>query len=253
MKGSLPMKMKNYRMTLQYDGTRYSGWQKQGNTKNTIQGRLENILLKMTGTETEIHGSGRTDAGVHALAQVANFKCSTSLSEKQIQDYLNEYLPPDIRVLSLTEASSRFHARLNAAKKHYRYIIDTNTVQDVFTRQYRTHFPESLSIKDIKAAASLLLGEHDFKSFCDNKHMKKSTIRRIDSIHIKMEAGILTIDFLGNGFLYHMIRILVGTLLEIGPKKRKPEDITAILQAKDRTAAGFTAQPQGLYLVKVFY
>ena len=138
-------------------------------------------------------------------------------------------------------------------KKHYRYIIDTNTVQDVFTRQYRTHFPESLSIKDIKAAASLLLGEHDFKSFCDNKHMKKSTIRRIDSIHIKMEAGILTIDFLGNGFLYHMIRILVGTLLEIGQKKRKPEDITAILQAKDRTAAGFTAQPQGLYLVKVFY
>lgn len=245
--------MKNYRITLQYDGTRYSGWQKQGNTENTIQEKLENILFKMTGAEAEIHGSGRTDAGVHALAQIANFKCNTSLSEQQMQDYFNKYLPLDIRILSLTEVSARFHARLNASKKHYRYVIDTNTVQNVFTRKYMAHVPKNLCIEDMDTAAAFLLGEHDFKSFCDNKHMKKSTIRRIDSIDFTLKDGILSIDFLGNGFLYHMIRILVGTLLEVGEKKKKPEDITAILQAKDRSAAGYTAPPHGLYLVEVFY
>ncbi|MCI8771214.1 MAG: tRNA pseudouridine(38-40) synthase TruA [Lachnospiraceae bacterium] len=245
--------MKNYRITLQYDGTRYSGWQKQGNTENTIQGKLEAILSKMTGSETDVHGSGRTDAGVHALAQVASFKCRTTLSETQMQDYFNEYLPLDIRILSLSEAAPRFHARLNASKKHYRYLIDTNKIQNVFSRKYITHIPVSLDIKEMSAASSFLLGEHDFKSFCDNKHMKKSTVRRIDSIDLTIKDGILTIDFFGNGFLYHMARILVGTLLEIGQKKRKPEDINSILQAKDRSAAGFTAPPQGLYLVEVFY
>lgn len=177
----------------------------------------------MTGTKTEVHGSGRTDAGVHALAQIANFKCDTSLSEQQMQDYFNEYLPLDIRILSPTDVSTRFHARLNASKKHYRYVIDTNSIQNVFTRKYMAHILENLNLEDMKTAASFLLGEHDFKSFCDNKHMKKSTRRRIDSIDFNMKNGILSIDFWGNGFLYHMIRILTGTLLEVGQKKESPK------------------------------
>lgn len=245
--------MKNYRITVQYDGSRYSGWQKQGNTSNTIQGKIEGVLSKMTDSEIEIHGSGRTDAGVHALEQVANFKCTTPLSCCEIQNYLNQYLPLDIRILTLTEAAPRFHARLNAVKKHYRYVIDSNTIPDVFTRKYRTHFPISYNLSAMEKAASLLSGEHDFRSFCDNKRMKKSTVRTIESITLTMQDGILTIDYVGNGFLYHMVRILTGTLLEIGEEKRKPEEITKILQAKDRSVAGFTAPPQGLYLVKVYY
>lgn len=245
--------MKNYRITLQYDGTRYSGWQKQGNTTNTIQGKLEMVLSKMTNDEIEIHGSGRTDAGVHALAQVANFKCNTSMNVTQIQEYLNEYLPLDIRILTVSEAAPRFHARLNAAKKHYRYVINTNPICDVFSRKYVTHLPYHYDLSAMRKGAAFLLGEHDFKSFCENKHMKKSTIRTIESIDFSFDNGILSIDFIGNGFLYHMVRILVGTLLEIGEKKRKPEEIQTILQAQSRPAAGFTAPAQGLYLVEVFY
>lgn len=245
--------MKNYQITLQYDGTRYSGWQKQGNTANTIQGRLENVLSKMTGDDIELHGSGRTDAGVHALAQTANFKCCTTKSCKDIQAYLNEYLPLDIRILSVQEAAPRFHARLNASRKHYRYIINTNPVADVFSRKYITHLPYSYNISAMKKAAAYLLGEHDFKSFCENRHIKKSTVRTIDSITFSLKDGILSIDFIGNGFLYHMVRILTGTLLEIGSGKKAPEDIKTILRAKNRPAAGFTAPPQGLYLVEVFY
>lgn len=245
--------MKNYKIILQYDGTRYSGWQKQGNTDNTIQGKLEAILTKMTESNIEVHGSGRTDAGVHALAQVANFKCHTQKNPEEILHYINEYLPQDIRALSITEAAPRFHARLNAQAKHYRYVINTNSIADVFTRKYMTHLPGEYNLTAMKKAASLLTGEHDFKSFCENKHMKKSTIRRIDSIYFSLENGILTIDYTGNGFLYHMVRILTGTLLEIGSGRRTPEDVTEILQAKNRPRAGFTAPAQGLYLVEVFY
>lgn len=245
--------MNNYRITLQYDGSRYSGWQKQGNTSNTIQEKVETVLSKMTNSEIEIHGSGRTDAGVHALEQVANFKCNTHLNCSEIQDYLNEYLPLDIRVLSVKEAAPRFHARLNAAQKHYRYVIDTNKIQDVFSRKYTTHLNKNYNLNAMKHAANLLLGEHDFKSFCDNKRMKKSTVRIIESITISMNQGILNIDYIGNGFLYHMVRILTGTLLEVGEGKRKPEDITRILRAKNRQEAGFTAPPQGLCLVRVTY
>lgn len=245
--------MKNYRMTLQYDGSRYRGWQKQGNTQNTIQGKLEAVLKKMTGSDIEIHGSGRTDAGVHALAQVANFKCETNLSPENIQNYLNKYLPLDIRVMTLTEATPRFHARLNATEKHYRYIIDTNPVQDVFSRKYTYHSPNTYDVEQMRQAAQLLIGEHDFKSFCDNKRMKKSTLRTISSIIIAKHEEILTLDFYGNGFLYHMVRLLTGTLLEVGLGKRKPEELTEILQAKNRDAAGFLAPALGLFLVEVMY
>lgn len=245
--------MNNYRMIIQYDGSRYSGWQKQGNTQNTIQGKIEQVLLKMTGSPIEIHGSGRTDAGVHAQKQVANFKVDINKTPEEIKNYLNEYLPLDIRVFSVEAAAPRFHARLNAVQKHYRYIVNTNTVCDVFLRKYCYHSPKQYNLSDMKKAASYLTGEWDFKSFCDNRRMKKSTVRKIDSIIITECDGIITLDYLGNGFLYHMVRILTGTLLEVGEGKKSPEEIPGILQACQRDAAGYLAPPQGLLLVEVKY
>lgn len=245
--------MQNYKIILQYDGSRYSGWQKQGNTTNTIQGKLEGVLEKLTNEPVEVHGSGRTDAGVHALAQTANFKCCTDLTENALLATLNRYLPSDIRIQKLTKAAPRFHARLNAASKHYRYIVDTNPKADVFARKYCTHLPKQYDICAMKAAADFLLGEHDFKSFCDNKRMKKSTVRTVTAIEIASKNGVLTMDFFGNGFLYHMVRILSGTLLEIGEGLRTPDSIRKTIASKNRSEAGFTAPPQGLFLVEVFY
>lgn len=245
--------MKNFRMTIQYDGSRYSGWQKQGNTQNTIQGKIESVLEKLTNEEIEIHGSGRTDAGVHALGQVANFKCNSILSPSEIMEHLNTYLPLDIRILELVEAEPRFHARLNAKKKQYRYTINTNKVHDVFNRKYQYHLPETLDLEAMQEAIFYLQGEHDFKSFCDNKRMKKSTVRTIYEIKLTLENGILTIDYFGNGFLYHMVRILTGTFIEVGQRKRSPEEIPEIIRAKDRSASGFLAPAEGLTLIKISY
>ncbi len=253
--------MTNYKMLLQYDGSRYSGWQKQGNTENTIQGKLETIATRLTGVPTDVNGSGRTDAGVHALGQVANFKGDIrgeqgeEMSCTQIRDYFNQTLPLDIRVVKVSEAAPRFHARLNASKKHYRYTVDCGEVADVFTRKYTARISADYDIESMEKAAELLLGEHDFKSFCENKHMKKSTIRTIYGIyiHYEKEVGMLTMDFWGNGFLYHMVRILAGTLLEVGDGRRSPEDIPRIIEEKTRLSAGFTAPAQGLSLVEVEY
>lgn len=245
--------MTNFKLTIQYDGTRFSGWQKQGNTDNTIQGKIENILKKLTGEEIEIHGSGRTDAGVHAIKQIANFKTNVILSETEIRDYLNKYLPLDIRILDVMTVDNRFHARLNAKSKHYRYTIDNGDVANIFHRKYMTRLTKNYDIDMMKKAAGLLIGEHDFKSFCDNKRMKKSTIRKISDIQINNSAGIITIDFYGNGFLYHMVRILTGTLLMVGTHEISCDDIPAIIEKKSRDAAGFTAPPQGLCLVEVDY
>lgn len=251
--------MKNYKLILQYDGTRYSGWQKQGNTDNTIQGKLETIASRLTGTPTDVNGSGRTDAGVHALRQTANFRGEIParnghlLTEDEIRDYFNQALPMDIRVLDVAEAAPRFHARLNARQKHYRYTIDNGTVASVFDRRYVARIPAFYDIPAMERAAEYLVGEHDFNSFCENKHMKKSTVRIIHEIRLSEENGLIHIDFFGNGFLYHMVRILAGTLMEVGNGSRSPEDIPAILEAKSRPAAGFTAPAQGLFLVEVKY
>ncbi len=245
--------MTNFKLTIQYDGTRFSGWQKQGNTDNTIQGKTENILSKITGEEIEIHGSGRTDAGVHAIRQIANFKANATLSELEVRDSLNKYLPLDIRILDAEKTDNRFHARLNAKGKRYRYTIDNGEVANVFERKYMTRLTENYDIEAMKKAAGYLIGEHDFKSFCDNKRMKKSTIRTISDISINNSDRIITIDFYGNGFLYHMVRILTGTLLMVGTHDISCDDIPEILEKKSRSAAGFTAPPQGLCLVEVYY
>lgn len=252
--------MNNYKLILQYDGTRYSGWQKQGNTDNTIQAKLETIAGKLTGTPTDVNGSGRTDAGVHALGQVANFRCEKIFADTDyIQDYFNHALPMDIRVISVEKAPARFHARLNAKEKHYRYVIDNAVVPDVFERRYAARIPVehepriSYDIAEMKKAAAYLTGEHDFKSFCDNRHMKKSTVRTIRDIRIANDNDRITLDFYGNGFLYHMVRILTGTLLEVGSGQRSAGDIPRILQSLDRREAGFTAPAPGLFLVEVKY
>ena len=243
----------NYKLVLQYDGTKLNGWQKQGNTDNTIQGKLEAILEKMYGEYVEIHGSGRTDAGVHALGQVANFHASEQFSTEEIQNTLNEYLSKDIRVLDVETVDERFHARLTAKGKTYEYRIDNGKIANVFQRKYTMREENPLDLTAMKNAAVYLLGTHDFKTFCANKKMKKSTVRTITAVEIKENDGIVSIRYTGNGFLYNMVRILTGTLIEVGRGKRAPEDVKEIIIAQDRGAAGFTAPAQGLFLVEVDY
>ena len=246
--------MQNYKMTVQYDGTRYNGWQKQADTDNTIQAKLEAVLERLTGYPVDLHGAGRTDAGVHARGQVAQFRLTEAIDPGDIVSYMNEYLPEDIGVLSVTEAAPRFHSRYNASCKHYRYVIGTDKAFHVFDRKYIYEYHDvPLNVEAMKIAALYLRGEHDFKSFCGNPRMKKSTVRNLLSIHIIQTPHDITIDFFGEGFLQYMVRILVGTLIEVGQEKRSPESIKDLLEAKDRSLAGPTAPASGLTLMEVRY
>lgn len=242
----------NYRMTIQYDGTRYNGWQRQQATDNTIQGKIEDVLERMTGSPVEIHGAGRTDAGVHALGQIANVHLSADRSPEEIRTYLNTWLPEDIGVTSIAEAAPRFHSRLNATGKVYCYRIATDPSLHVFDRKYLYPFSSPLDVDAMKAAATFCIGEHDFQSFCTRK-MKKSSIRRIDSITFARYPGELAITYTGNGFLYNMIRILTGTFLEVGCGQKSAAQLPDILEAKNRSLAGFTAPARGLTLTEVLY
>ena len=243
----------NYCMTLQYEGTKYNGWQKQGNTENTIQAKLEAILHKLDGGEVEVRGSGRTDAGVHALGQMASFALENPLDPAEVMAYINRYLPRDIAVTALTEAEPRFHARLNAKGKWYRYRIHQGNVPDVFGRRYSWPCADTLDVSAMEAAAAHMIGKLDFQSFCDTKPGKKTTVRRVDSITFFREGTDLVIDFKGEGFLYHMIRIMTGTLAEVGAHRLLPGQIPGILAAKDRKQAGPLAPACGLMLMEVTY
>lgn len=245
--------IKNYRMVLEYDGSRYDGWQKQGNTEQTIQGKVEHVLERMTGQAVEVHGAGRTDAGVHALAQVANFHSDVKMKPEEVKEYLNQYLPEDIRVNTVEFTQERFHSRLHAQEKTYLYRIETGAKKQVFERKYIYGLSKTLNIKAMEQAASLLIGEHDFKSFCSNRKMKKSTVRVLNRIEFQQQGSRVLIRYTGNGFLYNMVRILTGTLIEVGLGQRKAEELKEILEAKDRSAAGFTAPPEGLFLEQVRY
>ena len=248
--------MANFCLIIQYDGTRYNGWQRQGNTPNTIQEKLENILEHLYGEPVELHGSGRTDAGVHALRQVANYRIPRMISRyscNEIQDYFNDYLPQDIRVLAVEKVPERFHARLNAESKVYEYRLDIGRVSNIFERRYLYRIDEPLNLRRMREAADLLVGTHDFKSFCANKHMKKSTVRTIYEITFEEENGILYIRYRGDGFLYNMVRIMTGTLIEIGLGERMPSQILTAFDGLDRSLTGFTAPAQGLFLVDVYY
>lgn len=248
----------NYKMILAYDGTRYNGWQRQGNTDRTIQGKLEQILTRMAGERIEVFGSGRTDGGVHAEGQTANFHLKQKEPQEdksvQILEYINTYLPEDIAVISCEAAAERFHSRLSAVRKTYRYQIEMGPKKDVFQRAYYYGLGYRLDQRKMEEAAAFLIGTHDFKSFCGNSHMKKTTIRRIDAIEFeKVGESRLHIRYTGNGFLQQMVRILTGTLIEVGLGKRTPGEMKNVLESLNRQAAGFTAPAQGLFLEKVEY
>ncbi len=245
--------MQNYKMTLCYDGGRYDGWQKQGNTEQTIQAKMEKILQELAGTETEIFGSGRTDAGTHAKGQTASFHMDWKGSEEELLIAINKKLPEDIGVLSLEKAEERFHARFHAKAKRYIYTIWTGDMPPVFWRKYSFWCEKPLDIPAMKQAAAYFVGTHDFKSFCANKRMKKSTVRSIYDISFHQKDRMLSLSFVGDGFLYQMVRILTGTLIEVGEGKKSPKEMEEILAAKTREVAGFTAPAKGLCLDEVFY
>ncbi len=245
--------MRNIRMLLQYEGTRYQGWQRQTSSDNTIQGKLETLLSRMCGEPVELAGSGRTDAGVHALGQVANFHTNSDMTVEEMLAYCNRYLPEDIAVVDMREAAPRFHSRLNACGKRYCYQVINSEIPDVFRRRYALEVPQKLDVQAMRTAADLLLGEHDFKAFTSAKKGKKSTVRRIDSITIEEKDSILVFTFTGSGFLHHMIRILMGTLLEVGMGKRTPENIQELLTSCNRELAGPLVPAKGLTLLEVFY
>lgn len=251
--------MRNIKITLQYEGTRYKGWQRQKSTEQTIQGKVERILERQFGRNIEIDGSGRTDAGVHARCQTANFRLKESELDvvhqnmDELRDMINGYLPEDIAVTSVTLASDRFHSRLNAVSKTYRYRIWNSPVPDVFRRRYSWQISKQLDLPAMKEAASYLCGKHDFAAFCGNARMKKSTVRTIYSIDVEEDGSFIDLIFTGNGFLQNMVRILTGTLVECGLAERKPEDIKGILESKDRSLAGMKAPAHGLILWEVKY
>lgn len=244
--------MKNYKFLIEYDGSRYYGWQRQPD-HTTIQGKLESVLCVLCGKEIEVIGAGRTDAGVHAKGMVANALLETDSMPEEIRDYLNRYLPDDIAVKEVREASPRFHARYNAIGKTYRYTCYVGAVKPVFDRKYYWGLDEKPDVKRMLQAAELLKGEHDFRNFCVNPRMKKSTVRIVDRIEITREGEYLYFTFHGTGFLQNMVRIMVGTLLEVGCGRMTPEQVKEVLECPDRKKAGPTAPPQGLCLMSVDY
>lgn len=245
--------MPNYRLTLCYDGTRWKGWQKQGNTDQTIQGKLETLLTRLLDQPVEVAGSGRTDAGAHAKMQVASFRAKTHLTTQEILAGLRQYLPTDIGAIALDQVEPRFHARLSCTGKTYVYRIWNSDQPNVFERHYLYRLQESLDLHAMRQAAEDLCGTHDYRAFCSLKRVKRSTVRRVEAITIEDLGPELRFTITGNGFLYHMVRILVGTILDVGRGKLAPDAMGDILASQDRRQAGETVPACGLCLVDVRY
>ncbi len=248
---------RNYKFILSYDGTRFYGWERQPGKDMTIQGKLENVLTRMVGLpegeSVQVIGAGRTDAGVHARAMTANAMLDTDLSEEEIQKYMNQYLPEDISINDVKICSDRFHSRYNALGKTYRYTCYYGSSKPVFDRKYVTILEQKPDVERMRRAAEYIVGTHDFKSFCGNTRMKKSTVRCVDNIKIEESGPQIRFYFHGNGFLQNMVRIMTGTLLEVGYGNIEPEEMKNIIEACDRQKSGPTAPPQGLCLMKVDY
>lgn len=249
--------MRNIKMIIQYDGGRYKGWQKQnikGSSVSTIQDKIEKVLAKMTGEEIQLVGCGRTDSGVHADNYIANFKTESNMSIDEMKSYLLMYLPDDIVIKEMKQASERFHARLNIVSKTYVYTIDNNGYADAFLRRYAYHINEKLDLNKMREATEVLLGTHDFQSFTSLKPKNgKSTVRTINFIDITEKNNIVKIKFNGNGFLLNMVRILTGTLIEVGKGNLSKEEVAKILKAKQRSCAGEKAPAKGLCMAAVEY
>ena len=244
--------MRNIRLDLCYDGTRYNGWQRQKVHDNTIQGKIETALSRILGEPIEISASGRTDTGVHARGQVANFHTESRMDCEEILEELRRYLPEDIGVYSCREVSPRFHSRLNALEKTYQYRVWNSWMPCVFDRRFVAEFPEELDVDAMQEAALLLLGTHDFSAFCANRKMKKSTVRTIKAFTVERVGEEIRFTVTGNGFLHNMVRILVGTLIEVGRGERNLESIPELFGGK-REQAGFLAPGKGLCLMEVRY
>lgn len=244
---------KNYKMVIEYDGSRYKGWQSQKSTDVTIQGKLNSVFSALEGSQVEVQGSGRTDAGVHATGQVANVHLSVEMLPQEIRDYANHYLPEDIGVLTVEEVPERFHARLSAVKKTYCYRIFNSREPNVFGRKWMYSIPEPLDVSAMRQGALYLEGTHDFAAFCTRAQKKKSTVRTIYEIEILQNEKEIDILITGDGFLHHMVRIIAGTLVEIGQGKRKPLEMVRILETGVRENAGITMPAKGLTLCEVEY
>lgn len=245
--------MKNYKFIVTYDGSKYSGWQRlQDNIEKSIQGKIEILLSKLLEEEIQIIGSGRTDAGVHALMQVCNFKTSKVLGKDFIKDF-NRYLPEDIKVIEFSEVDDRFHARYNAKKKIYMYRIDNSPYGNPFIRKFTYHVEKKLDIEKMKEVSKVFIGEHDFTSFSNSKSKKKSSVREIYNIEFKITDDIIEIYFEAEGFLYNMVRMLAGSIIGAGLGQISGEEVEELLTEKTREKHRFTAPPHGLFLYNVEY
>ena len=245
--------MANYKLTFCYDGTRYRGWQNQNNVTNTIQHKMEMVLSDILHEPTSLQASGRTDAGVHAHMQVANFHSSQDLETDKILSQLRHQLPQDIGALILEKAPDDFHARLNCTGKTYRYFLWNSEDPCVFQRRYRTVLTEPLDLVAMQNAATLFLGTHDFSAFTSSRNKKHSSVRTIREITIRKEGPEIIMEYSADGFLYNMVRILTGSLIEVGLGEKTKEDLIDALESGIRADAGFTAPPQGLFLWNVEY
>ncbi len=244
--------MRNVRLDICYEGTRYRGWQRLSGTDNTIQEKLETALSRILSEPIAVTGSGRTDAGTHAKLQVVNFHCCSAMPCDEILQKLRMYIPEDIGIYSCKNVSERFHARLNAKRKTYCYRVWNSDEPCVFQRKFVYADSRSFDLQKMRQAAELFLGTHDFSAFCANKSKKKSTIRSIECLDIRADGTELVFTVTGNGFLHHMVRIMVGTLLEVGAGVRTPESIEELFGA-DRAEAGVLLPATGLCLMEVQY
>lgn len=244
--------MRNLKLTIEYDGTNFNGWQKQKD-KRTVQEEIEIALAKILKEEVSIVGSGRTDAGVHALGQIANLKTEKTIKPQELLFAINTMLPVDIVVTNVEEVEDNFNARNSAKKKHYRYVINNGKFPSALNANREYHFKYFLDIEAMQMAADDLLGEHDFEAFCASGTTVKDKTRTIYLLKINRLGDRVIIDIVGSGFLYNMVRIIVGTLLDIGSGKLDICVMKNMLETKDRTMGGRTAGPEGLYLVDVEY
>lgn len=248
--------MRNIRLMVSYDGTKYYGFQTQPGG-NTIQDELQQAIYVLTNEKVKVIGSGRTDSGVHARAQTVNFTTTSKIPASNWKHALNSRLPHDIVVCDSEEVPLSFHARINAISKTYCYFINSSPSVDVFSRQYELHYPMPLDVKLMQQAATAFIGTHDFTSFCSTQSEKHCHVRTIFSLHVEKRRyhgrNQVIISVCGNGFLYNMVRIITGTLLEVGAAKRDPASIASTLAQKQRAAAGPTAPSHGLFLWDVVY
>ena len=256
------MKERNILLTIEYDGTSFYGWQRQPEAR-TVQGELEKALSKVCGTEIKINGTSRTDAGVHALGQQASFRGTFGIPTERLQTAVNNMLSggkqsrekcSDVKITEVREMPLEFHARFDSKGKKYRYLIRNAEEPDIFKRNYCYQVKEPLDIEAMQKAAEYIVGTHDFACFQSaGGNVRETTVRTVYSLDVKREGENIIIEIAGDGFLYNMVRIITGTLVEAGNGKRKPEELENIIRSADRTKAGHTAPAEGLYLVEVYY